>query len=309
MENNINFDAGFKSGYIGLIGRTNVGKSTLINKILNKNVVITSDKAQTTRSRVNCIYNTDKVQAIFVDCPGFFKPRNLLGEKLNGIIYEVLGDVDTIALMVDIFGGIGPGDRFVFEQIRKRRNPKFLVLNKIDLFKEPEKGLIKERADEIVREFDFFDDVIPISAFTGENIDLLLSRFFATLPEGPKYFPDGIITDMPVDKLIAEIVREKLANNLFEELPHSVNVEVINREKKTTKTGKVLEKIECTIYVEKKSHKSIIIGSSGAMIKKIGELSRMEIEEILETKVYLQLWVKVMENWTRNSAYLDRLGY
>ena len=299
----------FKSGFIGLVGRTNVGKSTLINKILDKNVVITSGKAQTTRNRINCIYNTENVQAIFVDCPGFFKPRNLLGERLNGIIYEVLKDVDIIAVMADISSSIGPGDRYVFEQIRNRKKPRFLVLNKVDLCGTVEKKAMDEKILGILEEFNFFNDAITISAKTGENIENLLAKLFSRLPEGPKYYPEGVITDLPLDKLIAEIVREKLANNLFEELPHSVNVEVANRKTKLTSKGEEIEEIECTIFVEKKSHKSIIIGNAGSMIKKIGELSRIEIEQLLQSKVFLQLWVKVMENWTRNSNYLNRMGY
>lgn len=299
----------FKSGYIGLIGRTNVGKSTLINKILEKNIVITSGKAQTTRDRINCIYNTENVQAIFVDCPGFFKPRNLLGEKLNGIIYGVLSDVDIIAVMIDISAGIGQGDRYVFEQIKNRRKPRYLIFNKVDLCSSAERELIGEKASGILKEFDFFEDVITVSARTGENIESLLSKLFAGLSEGPKYYPDGVITDLPLDKIIAEVVRENLINNLFEELPHSVNVEVASREKKITSKGEEIEKIECTIYVEKKSHKSIIIGNSGSMIKKIGGLSRIEIEHILQSKVFLQLWVKVMENWTRKDSYLSRFGF
>jgi GTP-binding protein Era len=216
----------FKSGFIGLIGRTNVGKSTLINKILKKNVVITSDKAQTTRDRINCIYNSENAQAIFVDCPGFFKPRDLLGKKLNKIIYGVLEDVDIIVAMVDIAGGIGAGDHYVFEQIKNKSKRQMLLLNKLDLLDKREKARIPDIISEIKAEYVFFKDVIPISAVTGENINVFLESLIYKLPLGPKYYPDVMITDMPINKIIAEIVREKLSRNLFDELPHSINIQV-----------------------------------------------------------------------------------
>jgi GTP-binding protein Era len=299
----------FKSGFIGLIGRTNVGKSTLINKILKKNVVITSDKAQTTRDRINCIYNSENAQAIFVDCPGFFKPRDLLGKKLNKIIYGVLEDVDIIVAMVDIAGGIGAGDHYVFEQIKNKSKRQMLLLNKLDLLDKREKARIPDIISEIKAEYVFFKDVIPISAVTGENINVFLESLIYKLPLGPKYYPDVMITDMPINKIIAEIVREKLSRNLFDELPHSINIQVENMKKTTTKTGEPLTKIECSIYAEKKSHKAMIIGKSGEMLKKVGEISRYEIENLIGTKVYLQLWVKIMENWTKKEVYLRRMGY
>ncbi len=426
----------FKSGYIGLVGRTNVGKSTLINKIFDRNIVITSDKAQTTRSRINCIYNTDEAQAIIVDCPGFFKPRNLLGEKLNRIIFQVLDDVDIIVAMIDFPGGIGVGDYYVFEQIKNRHVPKILLLNKIDLLNTSGKYSMLETISKIKSEFDFFEEIIPVSAATGENLEKLLKILMGKLPEGPMYFPGGMVTDMPINKMIAEIIREKLSANLFDELPHSINVEVVNLQRKGDGAGKgaglgegfgmqedafmqqetdmtqwgvlkketglkkavesvmaadlkkdalaqqkvamlkwaglantdemlkkteseeisgtekrnsfqqetametiggvsasIVEKgnlpmetrggvaasnagkgnslvtIECNIYVEKKSHKAMIIGKSGSMLKKIGALSRFEIEKLLGSKVFLKLWVKVEENWTRKESYLDRFGY
>lgn len=397
----------FKSGYIGLVGRTNVGKSTLINKIFDRNIVITSDKAQTTRSRVNCIYNIDNAQAIFVDCPGFFKPRNLLGEKLNKIIFQVLDDVDIIVTMVDFPDGIGVGDYYVFEQIKNRHIPKILVLNKIDLLNTSGKYSLLETISKIKNELDFFEEIIPVSASTGENLEELLKVLMGKLPAGPMYYPGGMVTDMPLNKMVSEIIREKLSANLFDELPHSINVEVVNLQRKgagkgkgagmekgdgpgegigiqenafmqqetgmaqwgrlqkeigikrgpglekaaglsagsgmeelagsmkaagmgkeaaiqqasdihrETGTGSVVKAgsgkelviIECNIYVEKKSHKAMIIGKSGSMLKKIGGLSRLEIEKLLDSKVFLKLWVKVEENWTRKEAYLDRFGY
>jgi GTPase len=379
----------FKSGYIGLVGRTNVGKSTLINKIFDRNIVITSDKAQTTRSRINCIYNIDNAQAVFVDCPGFFKPRNLLGEKLNRIIFQVLDDVDIIVAMVDFPDGIGVGDYYVFEQIKSRHVPKILILNKIDLLNAQGKYSLLETISKIRNELDFFEEIIPVSASTGENLEELLKVLMGKLPVGPMYYPGGMVTDMPLNKMVSEIIREKLSANLFDELPHSINVEVVSLQRKGAGKGNgagegkgagienaagpgkgfgmqedafmpqetdmalwgVLKEaagikkvavqgeaagleagsgmkewagagsvakdgsdrelviIECNIYVEKKSHKSMIIGKSGSMLKKIGGLSRIEIEKLLDSRVFLKLWVKVEENWTRKEAYMDRFGY
>ena len=299
----------FKSGFAGLIGRTNVGKSTMVNKILKQNVVITSDKPQTTRNRINCILNTENAQIVFVDCPGFFKPRNLLGDKLNRIIYGVLNDVDLIIVMTDIAGGIGTGDRFVFSKIKSKKQPKLLLLNKIDLISKKERGGIASKLQELKDSFVFFDYILPISAKTGENLDDLLQILLKELPEGPMYFPDDMVTDFPIHKMIAEIVREKLSQNLFQEIPHSIFVEVESMKEKKDRSGLPLMNIECSIHIEKKSQKGIIIGKSGEMLKKIGTLARADIEELLEKRVFLQIWVKIVENWTKNESYLTRMGY
>jgi GTP-binding protein Era len=299
----------FKSGYVGLIGRTNTGKSTLINNIVGRNAVITSDKAQTTRNRINCIYNTPVYQAVFVDCPGFFKPRNLLGKKLNSIIYEVLSDVDVICAVVDAAAGIGRGDRYVFEQVKNKSKPSILVLNKIDLLPDSALKELPGMIHELKKEYNFFKDILIISARTGENVSGLLDMVSGMLPAGPKYFPDNMVTDMPLAKMVSEIIREKLSENLFEELPHSVSVAVENMVQSRTSGKEDITRIECSIYVEKKSHKAMIIGKSGANLKKTGELSRMELESFLGTKVYLELWVKVLENWTKNEHYINKLGY
>jgi GTP-binding protein Era len=299
----------FKSGYTGLIGRTNVGKSTLINTILNKDVVITSGKAQTTRSRINCIYNTESAQTVFVDCPGFFKPKNLLGKRLNSIIYSVLDDIDIISVMVDIASGIGRGDEYVFEQIRDYGKPKILVLNKIDLLGKNKDVFLKKRIQDIRHNYPFFKDIIAVSALNGKSVKKFLNSVMLELPKGPRYYPEGMVTDLPLNKIISEVVRSKLADNLYEELPHSISVELADKRNGKTKAGEALTRIECVIYVEKKSQKAIIIGKSGRLLKKVGEQSRIEIEDMLDTKVFLQLWVKIMDNWTKNEIYLNRLGY
>lgn len=295
----------FKSGFVGLIGRTNVGKSTLINKILKQKVVITSDKPQTTRSRINCILNIDNAQIIFVDCPGFFKPRSLLGERLNNIIYRVLDDVDVITVMMDVAGGIGPGDYFVLENIKDRKKPKILLLNKIDLVSNSR----VEDERKKVESYDFFSSIISISAITGENVEKFLDLLINLLPEGPKYFPEDMVTDQPLVKIISEIIREKLFNNISDEIPHCLDVGIENLEETKTKSGEDLIKIECNIFTEKPSQKAIIIGKEGNMLKKVGTQSRLELESLLGCRVFLKLWVKVKENWTKKESYLAEFGY
>jgi len=298
-ENNI------KSGFVGLLGRTNVGKSTLINKIIKKKILITSDKVQTTRSRINCILNTKSSQFIFVDSPGFFKPRNLLQERLKNTASGVTDDVDIIVVVVDVASGIGKGDWFVFEQIKKSKLPKILLANKVDLvvverYRKDIVGIEKEG---------LFDNIIEVSAKTGENLDTFISLLEDYLPIGPRYYDEDMICDQPMENIIGEIVREKLFENLSQEIPHSVTVEVESIKKSKTKSGKELNTIECSIYTERSSQKAIIIGYSGKMLKKIGSLARDELEKLIGTKVFLQLWVKVKYNWTKENVYLDRFGY
>jgi GTP-binding protein Era len=295
----------FKSGFVGLIGRTNVGKSTLINKILGKKVVITSDKAQTTRSRINCILNTKNSQVIFIDCPGFFKPRNLLGEKLNNVVLDVIDDSDLITVMVDAAGGIGSGDFYIFKHIKNRPQPKILLLNKIDLVSKQK--IVKER--EKLKGCDFFDCIHEVSAKTGQNVNRFLETLAGVLPEGPRYYGNDTVTDQPTEEIIAEIVREKLYRNLYDELPHSIDVRVESLDRSTTKDGKKLVNIKCCIFTERNSQKMIIIGKSGSMLKKVGRQSRLELENIFGCKVFLELWVKIEKNWTRKKLLLDRFGY
>jgi len=296
---------GFKSGFVGLIGRTNVGKSTLINKILGKKVVITSDKAQTTRNKINCILNTKDYQMIFTDCPGFFKPRNLLGEKLNNIVLSVIDDSDVIMVVVDVAGGIGSGDFYIFEHIKNKPQPKSLLLNKIDLVSK--KKIKKEK--EKLAGYNFFNCIYEVSAKTGQNVDKFLKTLAGSLPEGPRYYEKDTITDQPTEEMVSEIVREKLYENLYDELPHSINVRVESFSESTTGDGKKLVSIRCCIYAERESQKAIIIGKSGSMLKKAGRQSRLELENIFGCKVFLELWVKIEKNWTRKKLLLDRFGY
>jgi GTP-binding protein Era len=295
----------FKSGFIGLVGRTNVGKSTLVNRIIGKKVVITSDKAQTTRSRINCILNTKDHQMIFIDCPGFFKPRNMLGKKLNNTVLNVIDDSDLIVVMVDTAGGIGSGDFYIFDYLKTKPQQKILLLNKIDLVS---KQKIKKE-EEKLGGYDFFDDIHEVSAKTGQNVAKFLKTLEKKLPEGPRYYGKGTVTDQPTEEMISEVVREKLYQDLYDEVPHSINVRVEDFKKTTTGKGKKLISIRCCIYAERESQKAIIIGKSGSMLKKAGKQSRLELENIFGCKVFLELWVKIEKNWTRKKLLLEKFGY
>ncbi len=295
----------FKSGFVGLIGRTNVGKSTLVNKIIDKKIVITSTRPQTTRNKINCILNTRNSQIIFVDCPGFFKPGNMLGKRMYNSVMGVIDDSDIIVVVVDVAGGIGSGDFFVIDHIKNRPKPKFLLLNKIDMVSVDKIKKEKEK----IKNFDFFDYTGEISARTGENVDKFLSFLTMKLPEGPRYFDKNINTNQPLEKIISEIVREKLFENLSQEIPHSIDVNVDRLEETKNKKGENLTIIECSIYAERLSQKAIIIGKSGNMLKKAGRKARLELETFLKSRVFLKLWVKVEKNWTKNELILNRFGY
>lgn len=295
----------FKSGFVGLIGRTNVGKSTLVNKILNQKIAITSGTAQTTRDKVNCILNTKNSQIVFVDCPGVFKPRNLLGKRLYNTVLSVIDGSDIIVVIVDVAEGIGSGDFFVIDRVKNKSMPGFLLLNKIDLVS---KGRVKKEKEKI-KDLNYFDHIIEISARTGENVDRFLKLLTDKLPEGPEYFEKNIYTDQPVEKMISEVVREKLFANLSQELPHSVNVSVERFEETAGKRGEKLIVISCNIYVERISQKAIVIGKEGNILKRAGRDARLELEDLLKSKVFLELWVKVEKNWTRSELSLDRFGY
>lgn len=295
----------FKSGFVGLIGRTNVGKSTLVNKILDRKVVITSSKIQTTRNRINCILNTKGSQVIFIDCPGFFKPKGLFSERLSNTVLSVLDDADLIVVIVDTAAGIGSGDLYIFNQIRDRHQPKFLLLNKIDLISKDR----LEKEKEKLNGFDCFDYVGEISAKTGKNVNGFLKNLIGKLPEGPMYFEEDMVTDQSIGKTISEVVREKLFENLSQELPYSINVEMERFEETATTNGKKLIVIGCSIYTERVSQKAMIIGKSGNMLKTIGSQARLELEDLLKSKVFLELWVKVEKNWTKSESMLDRFGY
>lgn len=293
-----------KSGFVTIIGRPNVGKSTLINRIVGEKLSITSNKPQTTRNKIQLIHTTQEAQIIFMDTPGIQKPKNKLGTYMLGVSRETLGEVDVITAMVDASKKIGSMDQWIFKELEgfKDKTPMILLINKIDEISKPD---ILPLIDQYAK-LNLFEEIIPISAINGENIGEYLSILESFLPEGPQYFPNDMITDQPEKFIVAEFIREKALENLQEEVPHGVMVVV---ESMKMRENKNLMDIEATIFVERKSHKGIIIGKSGSMLKKIGSASRLDLERLLDTKINLQLWVKVSKDWREKENQVERFGY
>ncbi len=293
-----------KSGFVALIGRPNVGKSTFVNKVLGKKISIISNKPQTTRNKIQGIYTTDTEQIIFIDTPGIHKPHHQLGEFMNKESLSTLNDVDMILLIIDGTSPFGSGDEFVIKELKNVKTPVYLVVNKIDLVKDKKKLI-----ENVVKFQDAYDfcEVFYISALNGENVNLLLESMVENLDEGPEYYPADQISDHPESFVISEIIREKVLQLTKEEVPHSVAVALDSM--KANDDDNNLIDIHATIYVERQSQKKIIIGHGGQMIKQIGTLARKEIVILLGQKVYLELWVKVEDDWRNKKAQLKRLGY
>ncbi len=291
----------FKSGFVAVVGRPNVGKSTLINALIGDKIVIVSDKAQTTRNRIICVYTDQEKQIVFMDTPGIHKPKHKLGEFMVTAAVDSLKEVEAVLFLVAANEKRGPGDNFIIEQLQKVKVPVYLCINKIDtLSKEDLLKVIVSYQDAYP-----FAGVIPISALEKENIDVLLDELTSKLPEGPQYFPEDMITDQPERLLISDMIREKILLTTRDEVPHSIAVEV--EEMKTRDDGTTY--IRATIFVERDSQKGIIIGNKGAMLKQLGAQSRLDIQRLLGTKVYLDLWVKVKKDWRNKSGMLSELGY
>ena len=292
----------FKAGFVAVVGKPNVGKSTLINRYLKEKISIVSSRPQTTRIRMLAILNHNNYQVIFLDTPGIHEPRNLLGKYMVKEAETSLEDADIILVLVDATTGIETEDRHLLELVEGYDKKKILAVNKIDAVNKPELLPILDE----VRKLAEFDEYIPISALEGENTDLLLQKIIEFLPESPPFYPRDQLSDRPERFHIAELIREKILENTYEEIPHSVAV-VVDEFKE--KEGKDLIYIKAVIYVERSSQKKIIIGRDGRMLKKIGSEARMEIERFLGKKVFLDLWVKIYEKWRRDSRALRRLGY
>ncbi|MDD3392514.1 MAG: GTPase Era [Bacilli bacterium] len=289
-----------KAGFACLIGRPNVGKSTLLNSILGKKIAITSSKAQTTRNMIQGIYNDEDGQIVFVDTPGIHKPNNRLGEYLNKQAYFTISDVDIVIFLIDASEKLGPGDKFIMEKLKDINKPIILVLNKIDqINKETLYKQILEYKDLIN-----FSDIVPVSAYKKDNINTLIKVIKTYLPDNYKYYDEDTITNKPTSFLIAEMVREQIFRKTGEEIPHSTTCLVESIRKK-----KDAYLINVVIIVDRESLKKIIIGKNGQKIKEIGMLARYNIEELLENKVYLELFVKVIKNWRDKEQYLTEFGY
>ncbi len=290
-----------KSGFISIVGRPNVGKSTLMNMVIGRKVAIVSDKPQTTRNRIQGIYTNPEGQIIFVDTPGIHKPKHLLGEYMVKVSTRSLDEVDLIYYMTDVTRPFGGGEKFIIDQLKESPVPVFLLVNKIDLVKE---AVINDFIADFNSHMNFAE-IIPMSAALGTNIPLLIEKTFNYLPDGPLYYPEDDYTDQPVSFIVAELIREKVLVLTRDEVPHSIAVEI--EEFKNKSKGKVY--LRAVIYTERDSQKGIIIGKEGQMLKAIGEEARKDIEIMLESSVYLDLWVKVKKNWRDSEKNLQQLGF
>lgn len=292
----------FKSGYVTLIGRPNVGKSTLMNQIIGQKIAITSNKPQTTRNKIQTIYTCDEGQIIFLDTPGIHKAKNKLGEYMVDVAVKNLRDCDVVVWLVEPTTYIGAGEQEIVRLLKEVKMPVILVINKVDTVKKEE---VLTFIDAYRKVFDF-NEIVPLSALKGENTDTLVELIFKYLPYGPKYFDDDEVTDQPMRQIVAEVIREKSLHALSDEIPHGIAVTI--EKMKERPNGKMVD-IEATIVCERDSHKGIIIGKGGAMLKKIGSNARYEIEHMLEQKVNLKLWVKVRKEWRDSDLYLKNYGY
>jgi GTP-binding protein Era len=293
---------GFRSGFVAVVGRPNVGKSTLLNTIIGQKVVIVSDKPQTTRNQIQCVLTRDSYQIVFIDTPGIHRAKNKLGEYMVKTAVNAFDEVDVILLVLDIADGIKGGDKRIMEMLQGVKAPIIVALNKADRLTSEE---LTNEIDNFKTNFEF-SNYLPVSALLGTNLDQLESRILEYIDEGPKYYPDDMITDQPERVIIAELIREKALGLLREEIPHGVGVEITSI---SERQDQQLMDIHATIYVEKKSHKGIVIGKGGRMLKEIGKRARKDIEGLLGVQVYLELWIKVTEDWRNSPRVLKDLGY
>lgn len=297
MENNT-----YKSGFISIIGRPNVGKSTFLNRVIGQKIAIMSDKPQTTRNKVQGVLTTDKAQMVFIDTPGIHKPKHKLGDFMMKTAVNTLKEVDLILFMINAEEGFGGGDEFIIEKLKGVKTPIFLVINKIDRI-HPDKLM------ELIvqyKEFLPFAEIVPISALEGNNVDRLLEQIEKMLPEGPQYYPADQVTDHPERFIASELIREKVLHLTREEIPHSIAVVI---DKISKRDGKEMIDVMATIIVERDSQKGIVIGKQGALLKEIGKRSRHDIENLLGSKVFLELWVKVQKDWRNKAANLRDFGF
>lgn len=292
----------FKSGFVSIVGRPNVGKSTLMNEMVGEKVAIMSDKPQTTRNTIQAVYTDEEAQIVFMDTPGIHKPKNKLGEVMVKSAEDAFKNVEAILFVVDDSNKIGKGDQMIIDSLKNSKVPKYLIINKIDRLKDNEDVL--DLVD-MYSELEVFDEILPVSALKGYNISSIIKIIKSNLEEGPKYFPDYMVTDQPERVLVAELIREKVLHYTNEEVPHGVAVEI---ESMKSREDKEIIDISAVIYCERSSHKGIIIGKNGRKLKGIGKSSREEMELLLGMKVNLKLWVKVKENWRNMQNFIDSFG-
>ena len=293
-------NASFKSGFVSLIGRPNVGKSTLMNCVIGQKIAITSNKPQTTRNRIQTVYTSKEGQIVFLDTPGIHKAKNKLGDYMVNVAQKTMSEVDVILWLVEPTNFIGAGERHIIEQLKKTNTPVILVINKIETVKKEQ---LLECIDTYRKEYNFAE-IVPVSALKEDNTEELIKCIMKYLPYGPAFYDEDTVTDQPTRQIVAELIREKTLRLLEDEIPHGVAVSV-----ESMKFKKTIVDIEATIVCERDSHKGIIIGKGGAMLKKIGTYARQDIEDMLEMQVNLKLWVKVKKDWRDSDFLLKNFGY
>ncbi|MCH4419426.1 GTPase Era [Staphylococcus haemolyticus] len=290
-----------KSGFVSIIGRPNVGKSTFMNRVIGHKIAIMSDKAQTTRNKIQGVMTRNDAQIIFLDTPGIHKPKHKLGDYMMRVAKNTLSEIDAIIFMVNVNEEIGRGDEYIMEMLKNVKTPVFLVLNKIDLV-HPD--ALMPRIEQYQKYMDF-TEIVPISALEGLNVDHFIDVLKTYLPEGPKYYPDDQISDHPEQFVVSEIIREKILHLTSEEIPHAIGVNVDRMIKENDERVRV----EATIFVERDSQKGIVIGKGGKKLKEVGKRARHDIEMLLGSKVYLELWVKVQKDWRNKVNFIRQMGY
>ncbi|WP_078413810.1 GTPase Era [Priestia abyssalis] len=293
---------GFKSGFVSIIGRPNVGKSTFLNRVIGQKIAIMSDKPQTTRNKIQGVYTETDTQIVFIDTPGIHKPKHKLGDFMMKVAQNTLKEVDLILFMVNAVEGLGRGDEFIIERLKGTNTPVFLVINKIDEI-HPDQLL---PLIETYQNLHPFEQIVPISALQGNNVETLLNQIKEVLPEGPQYYPADQVTDHPERFIVAELIREKALHLTREEIPHSIAVVIDSMQRR--ETGNTVY-VGATIIVERDSQKGIIIGKQGKMLKEIGQRARVDIEALLGSKVFLELWVKVQKDWRNKASQLRDFGF
>ncbi|MEK3824564.1 GTPase Era [Paenibacillus sp. FSL K6-1558] len=291
----------FKSGFVAIIGRPNVGKSTLMNQVIGQKIAIMSDKPQTTRNKIHGVYTSEEQQIVFLDTPGIHKRQSKLGDYMNETALNTLGEVEAALFLIDASEGMGGGDRYIAEQLKNVRTPVILVMNKIDkIAPEALLPLIEE-----YRKLHDFAEIVPVSAMLGSNVSTLLEQIGKYLPEGPQYYPEDQVTDHPEQFVCAELIREKILQMTREEVPHSIAVTI--EDMKVQDNGVVY--ISAVIFVERDSQKGIIIGKQGALLKEVGKRARQDIQNLLGSRIFMDLWVKVKKDWRNQDRVLRDLGF
>ncbi|MFF3022698.1 GTPase Era [Gottfriedia sp. NPDC057948] len=292
----------YKSGFVSIIGRPNVGKSTFLNRVIGQKIAIMSDKPQTTRNKIQGVFTEDDAQIVFIDTPGIHKPKHKLGDFMVKVAQDSIKDVDATLFMINANEGFGRGDEFIIEKLQGSRSPVILVINKIDTIHPDQLFDLINKYKDLFQ----FAEIVPISALQGNNVDRLLKVIKTYLPEGPQYYPANQVTDHPERFIISELIREKVLHLTREEVPHSIAVIIEQIERRSE--GNAIY-VNATIVVERSSQKGIIIGKQGSLLKEVGKRARLDIENLLDTKVFLELWVKVQKDWRNRMSQLRDLGF